>query len=138
MSAGELPANSWPKISKNKVPSSFPNCREEFLIDFGDLYGDAVTEIRKTGLNVLQIKLDGDMKTLITQILDAIGDPYLSDPVFFAAKRPADFNTKIKIKGFLITKTKGSRVLISATPLHNRVLQFFNENSVKVVLAGLL
>ena len=78
------------------------------------------------------------MKTLITQILDAIGDPYLSDPVFFAAKRSADFNTKIKIKGFLITKTKGSRVLISATPLHNRVLQFFNENSVKVVLAGLL
>ena len=111
---------------------------KEFLIDFGDLYGDAVSEIQKTGLKVLQIKQNDDMKTLITRILDAIGEPYLSDPVFFAAKRPAEFNTKIKIKGFLITKTKGSRVLISATPLHNRVLQFLNENSVKVVLAGLL
>ncbi|MFH1618114.1 MAG: LysM peptidoglycan-binding domain-containing protein, partial [Candidatus Margulisiibacteriota bacterium] len=110
----------------------------EFLIDFGDLYGDAVTEIQKTGLNVVQIRQDDSMNTLITRILDAIGEPYVSDPVFYAAKRPADFNTKIKIKGFLITKTKGSRVLISAIPLHNRVLQFFNEDDVKVVLAGLL
>jgi hypothetical protein len=110
---------------------------KEFLIDFGDLYGDAVTEIQKTGLNVVQIKQDDHMNTLITHILDAIGEPYLSDPVFFAAKRPADFNTKITIKGFLITKTKGSRVLISAIPLHNRVLQFLNENGVKVLLAGL-
>jgi LysM repeat protein len=110
----------------------------EFLIDFGDLYGDAVTEIQKTGLNVVQIRQDDSMNTLVTRILDAIGEPYVSDPVFYAAKRPADFNTKIKIKGFLITKTKGSRVLISAIPLHNRVLQFFNEDDVKVVLAGLL
>lgn len=110
----------------------------EFLIDFGDLYGDAVTEIQKTGLKVVQIKQDVNMRTLITDILDAIGEPYLSDPVFYAAKRSADFNTKLKIKGFLVTKTKGSRVLISAIPLHNRVLQFFNEDDVRVILAGLL
>ncbi len=110
----------------------------EFLIDFGDLYGDAVTEIQKTGLNIVQIKPNDSMKALITHILDAIGEPYVSDPVFYAAKRPADFNTKMKIKGFLITKTKGSRVLISEIPLHNRVLQFFNEDGVKVILAGLL
>ncbi len=109
----------------------------EFLIDFGDLYGDAIAEIQKTGLKVIQIKQDDSINTLITHILDAIGDAYLRDPVFYAAKRPADFNTKIRIKGFLITKTKGSRVLISAIPLHNRVLQFFNEDDVKVVLAGL-
>jgi LysM repeat protein len=110
----------------------------EFLIDFGDLYGDAITEIQKTGLKVIQIKQDGSINTLITRILDAIGEPYVSDPVFYAAKRPAEFNTKIKIKGFLITKTNGSRVLISAIPLHNRVLQFFNEDDVKVVLTGML
>ena len=108
----------------------------EFLIDFGDLYGDAVTEIQKTGLKVIQIRQENSMNTLISQILDAIGEPYVSDPVFYAAKRPADHNTKIKIKGFLITKAKGSRVLISTISLHNRVLQFFNEDDVKVVLAG--
>ncbi len=108
----------------------------EFLIDFGDLYGDAVTEIEKTGLKVVQLKQNDSMHTLLTRILDAIGEPYVSDPVFYAAKRPAAFNTKIKIKGFLVTKAEGSRVLISAIPLHNRVLQFFNEDKVKVVLAG--
>jgi len=110
----------------------------EFLIDFGDLYGDAITEIQKTGLKVVQVKQDDSMITLIKHILDAIGEPYVADPVFYAAKRPADFNTKIKIKGFLANKTNGSRVLVSVIPLHNRVLQFFNEDDVKVVLTGLL
>lgn len=110
----------------------------EFLIDFGDLYGDAVTAIQKTGLKIIQIKQEDSMNTLITQILDAVGEPYLRDPVFYAAKRPVDYNTKIKIKGFLITKATGSRVLISTIPLHNRVLQFLNEDGVKVVLAGML
>jgi hypothetical protein len=75
---------------------------------------------------------------MATRILDAIDDPYVRDPVFYAAKRPADFNTKMKIKGFLVTKADGSRVLISTIPLHNRVLQFFNEDKIKVVLAGLI
>ena len=109
---------------------------KEFLIDFGDLYGDAVTEIQKTGLSVVKINPDDDMKTLITRLLVAMDAPYISNPVFYAAKRPADFNTKLKIEGFLITPKKGSRVLISTIPLHNRVLQFFNEDNVKVVLAG--
>ena len=66
----------------------------EFLIDFGDLFGDAVAEIQKTGLDVVQIKQDDSMTTLITRILDAIGEPYVSDPVFYAAKRPADLQYK--------------------------------------------
>jgi hypothetical protein len=107
----------------------------EFLIDFGDLYGDAVTEIQKTGLKVVQIRQDESMNTLITHLLDAIGKPYTSDPVFYAAKRSTAFNTRIKIKGFLIT-TKDSKMLISLIPLHNRVLQFLNEDGIKVVLAG--
>ena len=110
----------------------------EFLIDFGDLYGDAITEIEKTGLKIIQLKQNDGMHTMATRILDATGDPYVSDPVFYAAKRPADFNTKIIVKGFLVTKPEGSRVLISAIPLHNRVLQFFNEDNIKVVLAGSL
>lgn len=108
----------------------------EFLVDFGDLYGDAIAEIEKTGLKVVQLKQNDGMHTMATRILDAIDDPYVSDPVFYAAKRPADFNTKIIVKGFLVTKAEGSKVLISAIPLHNRVLQFFNENNIKVVLAG--
>ena len=79
----------------------------EFLIDFGDLFGDAVAEIQKTGLDVVQIHPDDSMTTLITRLLDAIGEPYVSDPVFYGAKRPALYNTKIEIKGFLVTKKNG-------------------------------
>jgi hypothetical protein len=111
---------------------------KEFLIDFGDLYGDAVTEIQKTGLDVVQIKQDDSIITLILQILDAMGEPYASDPVFYAAKRPIEFNTKMGIEGFLVTKKNDSKILISTIPLHNRVLQFLNEDDIKVILAGLL
>jgi hypothetical protein len=111
---------------------------KEFLIDFGDLYGEAVTEIQKTGLATIQITQADSMATLITLILDAIGEPYVRDPVFYAAKRTPVFNTKMEIKGYLVSTTKNAEVLISAIPLHNRVLQFLNEDDVKVVLAGRL
>jgi hypothetical protein len=42
------------------------------------------------------------------------------------------------IEGFLVTKKNDSKILISTIPLHNRVLQFLNEDDIKVILAGLL
>jgi len=109
---------------------------KEFLIDFGDLYGDAVQEIEKTGLTVIQIKHDNSIKTLIERILTAVGDPYIMEPMFYAAKRPLESNTKLTIKGFLVTQSEDSRILISVIPLHNRVLQFLNEDNIKVILVG--
>ncbi len=110
---------------------------KEFLLDFGDLYGDAVQEIEKTGLRVVQIKNDTDIQTLISRILSEMEEAYISDPILYAAKRPVQFNTRLGIKGFMVTKQDGSKILISVIPLHNRILQFLNQDKIKVILVGI-
>ena len=110
---------------------------KEFLLDFGDLYGDAVQEIEKTGLKVVQIKHDANIKMLISRILAEMEEAYINDPILFAAKRPVQFNTKMNIKGFMVTKQDGSKILISVIPLHNHILQFLNQDKIKVILVGI-
>ncbi len=114
---------------------SAPNGKE-FLLDFGDLYGDAVQEIEKTGLKVVQIKHDAQIKTLISRILSELEETYINDPILYAAKRSVQFNTRMSIKGFMVTKQDGSTILISVIPLHNRILQFLNQDKIKVILVG--
>jgi hypothetical protein len=109
---------------------------KEFLLDFGDLYGDAVQEIEKTGLKVVQIKHDTDIKSLISIILSELEESYINDPILYAARRPVQFNTKMSFKGFMVTKQNGSRILISVLPLHNSILQFLNQDKIKVILVG--
>jgi len=109
---------------------------KDFLLDFGDLYGDAIQEIEKTGLKVVQIKHDTDIKTLIARILSEIEAAYINDPILHAAKRPVQYNTRMSIRGFMVTKQDGSKILISVIPLHNSILQFLNQDKIKVILVG--
>lgn len=109
----------------------------DFLIDFGELYGDAVQEIRKTGLNTIQLKKSDSFNEIMEKILNALNVSYVKTPSFFAAKRDVKFNTEIKIPGYLVTQPTQTKYLISRIPLHNRILQFLNEKHIKVILAGL-
>jgi len=109
-----------------------------FLLDFGELYGDAVQEIEKTGLGIVQIIRKDSLDDSIKKIFTALDITYAVDPLFIAAARPAEFNTVLKIPGYLVNRPDRREVLLSAIPLHNRVLQFLNERDVKVILTGLM
>jgi hypothetical protein len=122
------------KATSNLVSTGRGN---DFLIDFEDLYGDAIQEIKKTGLNTIQLKKDDSFNDIMKKILIALRVPYINDPVFFAAKRGTEFNTELRIPGYLLNQTAESQLLISTVPLHNRILQFLNEEGIKVILAGL-
>ncbi len=110
---------------------------KDFLIDFGELYGDAVQEIKNTGIDAIQLKGDDDLEHIIDKILGALGLPYVANPKFLAAERTVPFNTELKINGYLLHKADAGDILISGSPLHNRVLQFLNEAGIKVILTGL-
>ena len=110
---------------------------KEFLVDFGELYGDAAREIRKTGLDIIQIHSRDSFSTVIEKLLALLDDAYVTDPTFLAAKRTSAFNTALKIKGYLLHTIQNKKILVASIPLHNRVLQFLNEEGIKVILAGL-
>jgi hypothetical protein len=107
-----------------------------FLIDFGDLYGDALLAIKKSGLDIIQVKREDDFHVVIKKILNTLGLPYSNNPDFLTADRPADYNITLKIPGFLIAMAGESKMLLSLVPLHNGVIQFLTRKGVKVVLVG--
>ena len=110
----------------------------DFLIDFGELYGDAAQEIQKTGLGMVHITRQDSLDDVTVNILGALDVTYAVDPLYTAAARPAEFNTILKIPGYLVSRPGEKDILLSAVPLHNRVLQFLNKRDVKVVLTGIM
>jgi hypothetical protein len=103
-----------------------------FLVDFGDLYGDAVSAMEKTGFKIIQIKDDDNYPVIIKKILDVMEVPYSNNPSFLAAKRPAIHNTVLAIPGFLLAGSKQPRILFSFTPLHNGIIQFLTNQDLKI------
>ncbi len=104
------------------------------LVDFGDLYGDAVQAIEKTGLNIIQITDEDDKKNIISKILSAKGISYINNPTFFAAKRPVILNTSFTIPGFFISNNEAPKILLAMVPLHNGLVQLLQHRGIRVIL----
>jgi len=111
---------------------SFGNGRE-ILVDFGDLYGDAVNAIRKTGLEILQIPVNADALEIIQRVMDAAGMAYTTGPVFFGAERPAEFNTTITIDGILIPRANGENRLYTERPIPQLVGIFLRDRGIRLL-----
>lgn len=109
---------------------------KEILVDFEDLYGEAVKAIEKSGLEVLQVKREQSLHDILLMFLDRLKITYTIDPTFLAANRAADYNTFINISGFLTATENQDKILLAAVPLHKGVVRFFNARNVKVVMTG--
>jgi hypothetical protein len=114
---------------------STPDGRQ-ILIDFEDLYGEAIQAIEKTGFEIIQIKGQDSLTQVLAKLLNGVKVSYTIDPTFLAAKRPAVYNTFINIKGFMLAEEGQPKTLLAAVPLHRSVLRFFNERNVKVIMTG--
>jgi hypothetical protein len=105
------------------------------LVDFGDLYGDAIAAIEKTGFQVVQITTGDTVHAITKKLLEAIGVEYTRNPTFFAAKRPVEHNTSITIQGYLIEQPETSKILLTDAVLKNEVVQFLSDRGVKTVMS---
>ena len=111
---------------------SFGNGRE-ILIDFGDLYGDAVNAIRGTGLEILQINVDAGPVEIIQRLMDTAGMAYTASPVFYGANRPAELNTAISVNGILIPTDTGENRLITEKQIPELIETFFRDQGIQLV-----
>lgn len=105
----------------------------DLLVDFGDLYGDAINSIEKTGFKIVQIKADDDFRVIIQKLLTATDFSYTVDPTFLAAKRSALYNTALTIPGFLITGKQENKIFLTGVPLPSEVVQFLNDDNIKII-----
>lgn len=111
---------------------SFGNGRE-ILVDFGDLYGDAIKAIRETGLEILQIKVDATPIEIIARLMDTAGMAYTASPVFYAANRPAKFNTAITVNAILIPTGSGTNQLFIESQIPELIEIFIRDQGIRLV-----
>ena len=111
---------------------SFGNGKE-ILIDFGDLYGDAVNAIRGTGLEILQIDVGAGPVEIIQRLMETAGMAYTASPIFYGANRPAEFNTAISINGILIPTDTGENRLIAVKQIPELIKTFFRVQGIQLV-----
>ena len=108
-----------------------------FYIDFGNFYGDAIHAIEKSGYSIIQIKDNNSLDDIIQILLGAMNASFIKDPTFLAAKRPAEYNTRLTIPGFLMDHADMSMVLLTFAPLHHQVIQFLTDNDIRIIRVNL-
>lgn len=111
---------------------SFGNGRET-LVDFGDLYGDAVNAIRETGMEIIQIYVEDGPRDILRRLLEAAGMPFTANPVFYGADRPVEFNTAITIDGILIPIDEGRSRLFTELPIPELIGIFLRDKGIQLV-----
>ncbi len=105
----------------------------EVLVDFGDLYGDAIKAIEKSGLQVLQIKAGDSYAAIINQLLTHLGENFVENPSFSVAQRSTEYNTTITVSGFLYMDGQNHRTLMSAATLHPAVSDLLSTKGIAMV-----
>jgi hypothetical protein len=105
----------------------------EVLIDYGDLYGDALEAISKSGPAVVQITPDDNYGLIAKRLLVALGLDVIENPTFLAARRPAAYNVSITIAGLLYAKDEQKKIVLSSAILPPAVTDVLSAASVDVV-----
>lgn len=106
----------------------------EVLVDFGELYGDAVKAIRNTGLDVVQIAPEDSYTTVAAKVLAGLGAPFVEHPSFPAAPRPPTYNATVTIYGLLYTNAENNKhTLLSAAALPPAITDLLSAEGVAVV-----
>ena len=102
------------------------------IVDFGDIYGEALKAIKKAGMDVIRIDTE-DNNTIIEKLLKGIGLDYTTNPMLFVAKRPEKYNTSLTIPGFLLADVDSHKIIISTVPLHSELIQFLSDRNLKII-----
>jgi hypothetical protein len=105
----------------------------EILVDFGELYGDAIESIQKSGLNVVQIKPEDTNRSIVTQLLTRLGESYAENPAFRVVQRSSEYATTIQISGILYADAKDAPILITSATLHPAVTDVLSARGIAAV-----
>lgn len=106
----------------------------EVLVDYGDLYGDALTAISKSGPRIVQFDTTDDYTTMARKLLSALQLDVVESPTFWAARRPTELNTAVTVFGLLYMKNENEQILLSSATLHPAVSDLVSQAGLQMVV----
>jgi hypothetical protein len=108
----------------------------QLLVDYGDLYGDALTAIRKTGLNIIQLGGIKDWQTALKTVFSGLNFPFTEHLDFKAVARSDDTYIRIHIPGLVVETDAREKILITPALFRSAFAQFLTQSGYCVILAS--
>lgn len=109
---------------------------QPLLVDFGNLHGGAARAIKKTGIDIIQIKKEETLLNAIHKLLEALGGSYTENPVFLGAKRPKIYNVSLTVPGFLVKNTLKKKTLLTDARLDHEIILFLRDQGIEILIIG--
>ncbi len=105
------------------------------FVDYGDLFGDAFLTIQKTGFSIIQINHTDTPRQITAKLVGVLGSEWSRNPSFFAADRPAKFNTEFVIQGYLTEKRPDTaQMLLTFTAIDRALVNMLNERNIRIIV----
>ncbi len=106
----------------------------EVLVDYGDFYGDALTAIRNSGPQVIQIAPEDSYAGIVARLFKTMNLDYMVNPVFQAVPRSSEFNTEISIDGVLLSTKQEKRILLTTDQMHPAVTDIVSSQGIDMIV----
>jgi hypothetical protein len=107
---------------------------EQLLVDFGSLYGEAVSSIRNSGLNIIQVFPDDNWMEILKNFTPALNITSTENPLFKGANRSDDYNIQFHFPGFKIETPGKKSYLISQSRLHSDLIKFLHATGIEAMM----
>ncbi|MBU4318944.1 MAG: LysM peptidoglycan-binding domain-containing protein [Proteobacteria bacterium] len=104
------------------------------LVDFGDLYGDAVSSIKNTGLNVLQVNHEMAQDFIAGEILKGLHLKYDNTSEITALDRPENLTISLDIPGVTYKTPGGEEYMITPSLADDDLVCFVNSAGYKMII----
>lgn len=109
---------------------------QEVLVDYGDLGGEAIESIGKTGFRVIQFEKGIGIQTIVERLSRIMPAEVTPDPLFWTSRRPRLYNTSLQISGHLITAKQGAhnhQVMITDHPVPTPVATYLANLGIRLI-----
>ena len=106
------------------------------LVSLGNLQRDGGRAIKKTGIDIIQIKRKATFRNTIDILLRALGGKYTENPVFLGAKRPKVYNVSLTVTGFLVGNRLKVKTLLTDNGLDHDLILFLRDQGIEILMTG--
>lgn len=100
----------------------------QLLVDYGDLYGDALISIRKTGLQIVELAGIKDWKIAARHIFSELRFSFADNLDFKALTRPDDGHITIHLPGVVVETDARESFLITPASLRQELAQLLIQS----------
>ena len=106
----------------------------EALVDFGELYGDAVFAIERSGLNVISIGKEDYLSSATLRLLTKMGIPFEKNPRLEIGEPGSSLTCAVTVEGILARPTPLIKKLIIANAIPKEINALLEEKGIGIVL----